>query len=162
MAKDDMTNVMRVLGTAKIEYTSHSYDPNETDGEKVALLVGKKVDETFKTLVTEGISGKNFVFVIPVHLELDLKAAAKAVGEKSISMLPQKKLYPLTGYVHGGCSPVGMKRSFLTVFDESALSLSEMTLSAGKLGRQITVSPEKLIALLGAKTALITRKKSHG
>ena len=161
MAKDDMTNVMRVLQTAKIEYTAHSYDPDETDGEQVAKLVGKSVKETFKTLVTEGVSGKNYVFVIPVHLELDLKSAAKSVGEKSVSMLPQKKLYPLTGYVHGGCSPVGMKRSFITVFDESALTLPEITLSAGKLGRQITVSPVKLIDLVRAKTALITREKSR-
>ncbi len=161
MAKEDITNVMRVLHSAKIEYTAHTYDPSETDGEKVALLVGKRPEETYKTLVTEGVSGKNYVFVIPVHLELDLKACAKAVGEKSISMLPQKKLFPLTGYVHGGCSPVGMKKSLMTVFDESVLSISEMTLSAGKLGHQISVSPEKLTALIGAKTAKITREKSH-
>ncbi len=161
MSKEDMTNVMRVLRSAGIEYSCHSYDPDVTDGEKVALLVGKKTEETFKTLVTEAQGGKNYVFVIPVHLELDLKACARAVGEKSISMLPQKKLYPLTGYVHGGCSPIGMKRSFQTVFDESCLLLQEMTLSAGKLGRQITASPEKLISLLGAKTAPLTREKSH-
>lgn len=160
MAKDDRTNVMRLLAAAKIEYEDHQYDPETTDGEAVASLVGKRVEETFKTLVTQAASGKNYVFVIPVHLELDLKAAARSVQEKSIEMLPQKKLMPLTGYVHGGCSPVGLKRSFPVVFDESCLVLNTMTLSAGKRGRQITVSPVDLINYLSASTAPLTRVKT--
>lgn len=151
---------MRLLAAAKIDYVDHQYDPETTDGEAVAALVGKRVEETFKTLVTQAASGKNYVFVIPVHLELDLKAAARAVQEKSIDMLPQKKLMPLTGYVHGGCSPVGLKRSFPVVFDESCLLLETMTLSAGKRGRQITVSPRDLIVYLSATTAPLTRCKT--
>lgn len=161
MAKDDKTNVMRLLSGAGISYSEHSYDPATTDGELVAVALGKSCEETFKTLVTESVSGKNYVFVIPVHLELDLKACARAVGEKSVAMLPQKKLFPLTGYVHGGCSPVGMKRNFQTVFDESCLSRAEITLSAGKLGRQVTLSPLELISFLGAATAPLTREKTH-
>ena len=161
MAKDDRTNVMRLLSAAGITYTDHQYDPETTDGERVAVLVGKRVEETFKTLVTQALSGKNYVFVIPVHLELDLKAAARAVSEKSIEMLPQKNLMPMTGYVHGGCSPVGLKRSFPVIFDESCLQLKEMTLSAGKRGRQVTVSPQDLISYLEAKTAPLTRVKTE-
>ena len=156
MAKDDRTNVMRLLASAGIAFTDHIYDPEETDGEEVAKLVGKSALETFKTLVTQAASGKNYVFVIPVHLELDLKAAARAVGEKSIEMIPQKKLMPLTGYVHGGCSPVGLKRSFPVVFDESCLALSEMTLSAGKRGRQVSVRPKDLISYVGLISLLFT------
>lgn len=160
MAKDDRTNVMRLLEAAKIAYTDHQYDPDTTDGEQVAKLVGKRVEETFKTLVTQAASKKNYVFVIPVHLELDLKAAARAVNEKSIEMIPQKQLMPLTGYVHGGCSPVGLKRNFPVVFDESCLNLPAMTLSAGKRGRQITVAPSDLISYLGADLAPLTRSKT--
>ena len=160
MAKDDRTNVMRVLASAGIAYSDHVYDPDQTDGEEVAKLVGKSCEETFKTLVTQANSGKNYVFVIPVHLELDLKAAARSVNEKNIEMIPQKNLLPLTGYVHGGCSPVGLKRSFPVVFDESCLALSEMTLSAGKRGRQVSVSPTDLIAYLKATTAPLTRAKT--
>lgn len=151
---------MRLLESSGIAYTDHQYDPETTDGEKVASLVGKSVEETFKTLVTQAASKKNYVFVIPVHLELDLKAAARAVNEKSIEMIPQKQLMSLTGYVHGGCSPVGLKRSFPVVFDESCLSLETMTLSAGKRGRQITVSPLDLISYLRATTAPLTRCKT--
>lgn len=161
MAKDDKTNVMRLLSAAKIEYVERSYDPEITDGEMVAKAVGTPPEATFKTLVTEAESGKNYVFVIPVHLELDLKACGRAVGEKSIVMLPQKKLFPLTGYVHGGCSPVGMKKTLRTVFDESCLALETMTLSAGKRGRQISVAPESLISYVKGETALLTRNKTH-
>jgi len=160
MAKDDRTNVMRLLSAAGINYIDHQYDPDQTDGEQVAKLVGKSCDETYKTLVTKAGSGKNYVFVIPVHLELDLKAAARAVNEKNIEMIPQKLLMPLTGYVHGGCSPVGLKRSFPVVFDESCMLLDAMTLSAGKRGRQITVSPSDLISYLHATTAPLTREKT--
>lgn len=159
--KEDKTNVMRLLAAAGIAFTDHRYDPEVTDGEKVAELVGRSCIETFKTLVTVADDGKNYVFVIPVHLELDLKAAARSVGVKSVAMIPQKQLMPLTGYVHGGCSPVGMKKSLPVVFDESCLVLSTMTLSAGKRGCQVTVTPADLISYCKANTAPLTRLKSH-
>ena len=159
--KEDKTNVMRLLAAAGIAFTEHRYDPEVTDGEKVAALVGKACTETFKTLVTASDDGKNYVFVIPVHLELDLKAAARSVGVKSIAMIPQKQLMPLTGYVHGGCSPVGMKKRLPVVFDESCLTLSVMTLSAGKRGCQVTVAPCDLISYCKAKTAPLAREKSN-
>ena len=110
MAKDDKTNVMRVLDGKKIAYTSHMYEPDATmSGAQIAALLGEEADKVFKTLVTRGKTGAYYVFVIPVEKELDLKKAAKAVSEKSIAMIPQKELLPLTGYVHGGCSPIGMK-----------------------------------------------------
>ena len=160
MAKDDKTNVTRLLSGAKISFEIHTYDPSITDGERVAAAVGTEPNATFKTLVTVADSGKNYVFVIPVHLELDLKACGRAVGEKSIAMLPQKLLFPLTGYVHGGCSPVGMKKRLVTVIDSSCLDLPKMTLSAGKVGMQVTLSPQDLIQYLQCKTAPITRERA--
>ncbi len=159
MAKDDKTNVMRLLSGAGIHFTEHSYDPSVTDGEKVAQLVGTDPNTTFKTLVTKGDSGKYFVFVIPVCKELDLKSAAKAAGEKNVAMIPQKDLFPLTGYVHGGCSPVGMKKRLPVFFDESVKELGEITLSAGKVGRQVSVCPQDLIAYCSAKIANLIREK---
>ena len=160
MAKDDKTNVMRLLSGAKISFTDHSYDPEVTDGEKVAALVDEDPNYTYKTLVTVADSGKHYVFVIPVNRELDLKAAARAVKEKSIEMIPQKALFALTGYVHGGCSPVGMKKRLNTVFDSSVLTTTRMTLSAGKKGRQVSLSPQDLLQYLGAGTFDLTREKS--
>ncbi len=161
MAKDDKTNVIRLLSTAKIPFSEHSYDPTVTDGEAVAALIGTAPESTFKTLVTVSDNGKYFVFVIPVNLELDLKAAARAVGVKSISMLPQKQLFPLTGYVHGGCSPIGMKKSLPVTVDESALAFDAITFSAGRVGRQVTLSPNDLISYCRAKTAPLSRAKSN-
>lgn len=161
MAKDDKTNVMRLLSAAKIDFKEHAYDPDTTDGETVAMLIGTNPDQTFKTLVTVSDNGKNFVFVIPVNRELDLKAAARSVGVKSVSMLPQKLLFPLTGYVHGGCSPVGMKKTLVTVFDSTALDFDLITLSAGKKGRQVSVSPNDLIVYVKAKTFSLTRSKAQ-
>ena len=114
MAKDkDKTNVMRVLDSKKIEYKSHTYEADATlTGEQIAGILGEDVSHVFKTLVTVGKTGEHYVFVIPVSEELDLKKAAKAAGEKSIDMIKQKELLPLTGYVHGGCSPVSMKKQF--------------------------------------------------
>lgn len=111
--KEEKTNVMRTLDQKKIPYTAHSYDPDgPIDGVSVAQILGQPAEQVFKTLVTKAASGAYYVFDIPVAENLDLKKAAKAVGEKSVAMLPQKELLPLTGYVHGGCSPVGMKSSF--------------------------------------------------
>ena len=141
MAKDDKTNVMRVLDGKKISYKSHMYEPDaKLSGEEIAGILGEDADKVFKTLVTQGKTGQYYVFVIPVKEELDLKKAAKAVSEKSVSMIPQKELLPLTGYVHGGCSPIGMKKSFPTVIHESASTYEEIFFSAGKVGHQVEVS----------------------
>ena len=154
--KEEKTNVMRVLEQKKIPYSAHTYPHEEgvaVDGVTVAALLGQDGAAVFKTLVAKGASGGYYVFDIPVAETLDLKKAAKAVGEKSIAMLPSKELLPLTGYVHGGCSPVGMKKLFPTVFHETCLALDTMMVSAGKIGYQVEVSPEDLIALVNAKTA---------
>ena len=152
--KEEKTNVMRTLEQKKIPYTAFSYDPDgPIDGVSVAAEVGLDAAGVFKTLVTKGASGAYYVFDIPVAENLDLKKAAKAVGEKSVAMLPQKELLPLTGYVHGGCSPVGMKKQFPTVFHETANGLERITVSAGKIGHQVQVKPDDLLGLLRAKTA---------
>ena len=152
--KEEKTNVMRTLEQKKIPYTAFSYDPNgPLDGVSVAASLGQDPAAVFKTLVTKGAGRAYYVFDIPVAENLDLKKAARAVGEKSIVMLPQKELLPLTGYVHGGCSPVGMKKPFPTVFHETVNGLETVTVSAGKIGHQVQVRPEDLLALLGAKTA---------
>lgn len=156
--KEEKTNVMRTLEQKKIPYTAYTY-PTEggaMDGVSVAAYLGVDPEEVFKTLVARGASGQYYVFDIPVAESLDLKKAAKAVGEKSIAMLPQKELLPLTGYVHGGCSPVGMKKPFPTVFHETAEILDRIMVSAGKIGFQIQCRPEDLLALVGATTADVT------
>ena len=155
--KEEKTNVMRTLEQKKIPYTPHTYDPNgPIDGVSVAQALGQDPACVFKTLVTRGASGGYYVFDIPVAENLDLKKAAKAVGEKSVAMLPQKELLPLTGYVHGGCSPVGMKKQFPTVFHETVELFDTICVSAGKIGAQVEVAPADLIALLGAQTADVT------
>ena len=156
--KEEKTNVMRTLEQKKIPYTAYTY-PTEggaMDGVSVANYLGVDPEEVFKTLVAKGASGQYYVFDIPVAESLDLKKAAKAVGEKSIAMLPQKELLPMTGYVHGGCSPVGMKKPFPTVFHETAEILDRIMVSAGKIGFQIQCRPEDLLALVGATTADVT------
>ena len=154
--KDEKTNVMRTLEQKKIPYTAHTYPHEEgvaVDGVTVASILGQDPGAVFKTLVAKGASGGYYVFDIPVAETLDLKKAAKAVGEKSIAMLPSKELLPLTGYVHGGCSPVGMKKLFPTVFHESCLALETMMVSAGKIGYQVEAKPGDLMDLVRAKTA---------
>lgn len=152
--KDEKTNVMRVLEQKKIAYTAHTYPENgPIDGVSVAGYLNQDVEQVFKTLVTKAASGNYYVFDIPVAENLDLKKAAKAVGEKSIAMIPQKELLPLTGYVHGGCSPVGMRKQFPTVFHETVVLFDTICVSAGKIGAQVEVSPQALIELLGAETA---------
>ena len=143
--KTEQTNVMRVLDSLKIPYESHSYVPDATmTGEEIAELLGEDPTRVFKTLVTQGRSKAYYVFVIPVGDELDLKKAAAACGEKSIAMIKQKELLPLTGYVHGGCSPIGMKKAFPTYIHEMALLYDRMFVSAGKVGYQIELKPEDL------------------
>lgn len=145
----EKTNVMRILEQKKVPYKSYSYaDTDAVNGEEVAAVLGQNPDQVFKTLVTVGKSRTNYVFVIPVNCELDLKKAAKAVGEKSIQMIKQKELLPLTGYIHGGCSPVGMKKLLKTTIHESAKQFSEIIFSAGKIGYQVQVSPEELKKVL--------------
>ena len=157
MHKEEKTNVMRVLDQKKIPYTAHTYDPESgIDGVSVARSLGQDPASVFKTLVARGASGGYYVFDIPVAATLDLKKAAHAVGEKSVAMLPQKELLPLTGYVHGGCSPVGMKKQFPTVFHETVELFDTICVSAGKIGAQVEVAPADLIALLGAQTADVT------
>ena len=152
--KEEKTNVMRTLEQKKIPYTAHSYDPDgPIDGVSVDQTLGQPAERVFKTLVTKAASGAYYVFDIPVAENLDLKKAAKAVGEKSIAMLPQKELLGLTGYVHGGCSPVGMKKQFPTVFHKTALGYDTVCVNAGKIGAQVECDPKALIDLLRAKTA---------
>lgn len=155
--KDDKTNVMRLLDQHGVPYTPHFYDPDgPIDGLSVAKAVGADPEAVFKTLVTRGASGGYYVFDIPVGDSLDLKKAARAVGEKSIAMLPQKELLPLTGYVHGGCSPVGMKKPFPTVFHETVILFDTIYVSAGKIGAQVEADPNALMALIGAGAADVT------
>lgn len=157
----DKTNVMRILDSKKIKYVPHEYSSDATDGETIAALLGVDPDSTFKTLVTQSGSGEHLVFVVPVKMGLDLKKAAKAAGVKSVAMIKQKELLPLTGYIHGGCSPIGMKKAFPTVIDETCLMFDEITFSAGRVGRQVTLDPRDLIALIGCKTADITENKDR-
>ena len=155
--KDEKTNVMRLLDAAGIAYKPHFYDPNGSiDGVSVAAALGQDVEQVFKTLVTRGASGAYYVFDIPVAGNLDLKKAARAVGEKSIAMIAQKELLPLTGYIHGGCSPVGMKKPFPTVFHETVILYDTICVSAGRIGVQVELDPEELRNFIGAKTADIT------
>ena len=145
MKNNDKTNVMRVLESKKIAYESHSYEPDATmTGQEIAAILGEDAGKVFKTLVTQGKTGGYYVFVIPVEAELDLKKAAKAAGEKSIAMIKQKDLLPLTGYVHGGCSPVGMKKQFPTFVHETAQGMDKMFVSAGKVGFQVELAPQDL------------------
>ncbi len=154
MKKEEKTNVMRVLDGKKIPYESHTYKPDATmTGEEIAAILGEDSEKVFKTLVTQGKSGAYYVFVVPVKEELDLKKAAKASGEKAVSMIKQKELLPLTGYVHGGCSPIGMKKQFPTFIHETAAGFDKVFVSAGKVGYQIELSPEDLIAVAGCKIA---------
>lgn len=154
MKKEEKTNVMRVLDGKKISYKSHSYEPDATmSGEEIAGILGEDPSKVFKTLVTQGKSGAYYVFVVPVRAELDLKKAAKASGEKSVSMIRQKELFPLTGYVHGGCSAIGMKKQFPTFIHETATEFDKVYVSAGKVGFQIELAPQDLISVVRCTVA---------
>ena len=146
----EKTNVMRLLDQKKLHYVPYDYsDVGTTVGTEVAKLLGQPEERVFKTLVTVGgKTKKNYVFVIPVGGELDLKKAAVAVGEKSIEMIKQKELLPLTGYVHGGCSPIGMKKQFQTVLHQSAQEYETIFFSAGKIGYQVELAPSDLTKLI--------------
>ena len=149
------TNAMRMLDRAKIPYTLHTYTPDDgIDGLSVARKLGQPEERVYKTLVTKGKS-THFVFVIPVAAELDLKAAAKAVGEKAVEMIAVKDINKVTGYVRGGCSPVGMKKQYRTVFDESVLTQQKVYVSGGRIGTQVCCAPADLIRAARAATAKI-------
>lgn len=150
MAKNtDKTNVMRILDQKKINYVSHSYlDTGAVSGIEVAEALGEDPGMVFKTLVTVGKSKVNYVFVVPVNKELNLKKAAQSVGEKSIEMIKSKELLPLTGYIHGGCSPIGMKKQFVTTIDKSAAKQERIIFSGGKIGYQVEVALEDLAKVI--------------
>ena len=154
MKKDIKTNAMRILEKNKIEYKEHLYECKEfMDGVSIAEKLGQAIEKTFKTLVTVGKSKKYFVFVLPVAEELSLKKAAASVGEKSVEMIYVKDITAITGYVRGGCSPIGMKKQFQTVIHESAKDFENIMFSGGRLGAQIEMSPVRLAELIDAKFA---------
>lgn len=149
---DEKTNAIRHLEQKKLEFTTHNYvNTGAISGVEVAQALNENPDIVFKTLVTVGKSNQNYVFLVPVAKELDLKKAANAVGEKNISMLKSKDLLPLTGYIHGGCSPIGMKKPFKTVIDSSAQNYKTIIFSGGKIGYQIEISLEELKKALNFK-----------
>lgn len=158
MAKDkNKTNVMRILDQAKIPYKAHFYEHGEgaVDGVSVASQLNQPLGRVFKTLVTKGAGGNYYVFVVPVAKELNLKAAAKAVGEKAVEMIRVADINQVTGYIRGGCSPIGMKKAYTTVVDESCLRLPAMIFSGGKIGAQVEAEPQAVLSFLHAGTAAI-------
>ena len=158
MAMEAKTNAMRMLDRGKVPYPVHTYDHSDgrIDGVSVAAKVGIHPERVYKTLVTRGSGGGYFVFVIPVALELDLKKAARAVGEKSVAMIRVEEINKVTGYIRGGCSPVGMKKRYPTVFDSRAAGLETIVVSGGRIGTQVELDPGALMAAVGAKTADLT------
>ena len=155
----EKTNVMRVLDQKKVDYVPHSIGDNtKLSGIEVAQALNKEPDSVFKTLVTVGKTGTKYVFVVPINGELNLKKAAKAVGEKSIEMLKSKELLPLTGYVHGGCSPIGMKKFFTTTVDISACDKESICFSAGKIGYQVELNPNDLSKVINFRFADVADK----
>ena len=159
----EKTNVMRVLDQKKVQYLQYCYikegEEPVTNGVEVANLLGEDVDRVFKTLVTVGKKGQHYVFMVPVAEELDLKKAAEAVSEKSIEMIPQKELLPLTGYVHGGCSPIGMKKFFPTTVHAAAKEFETIIFSAGKIGYQVELAPSDLEKVIKLQYADIIKNK---
>lgn len=154
---EEKTNVMRILDKKKVKYNKYSYvDTDAVSGVEVAQVLNQDPNQVFKTLVTIGKSKKYYVFVIPVERELDLKKAAKCVGEKSIEMIKSKELLPITGYIHGGCSPIGMKKNFVTTIDESAKNFETIIFSAGKIGYQVEMSLESLGKVIRFELASLT------
>lgn len=154
MGKEVKTNAMRILDKNKIAYTLNTYECKEfIDGVTIARELGQSCDVSFKTLVAVGKTGNYYVFALPVDRELDLKKAAKAVGEKNIELLHVKDINKVTGYIRGGCTPIGMKKQYPTVIHDSAAGLSEMIISGGRLGAQIFLKPQDLLKVTGGKFA---------
>ena len=158
--KEAKTNAMRMLESAGISYTEHTYDAEDgkIDGVSVAAKTGEDPGRVFKTLVTQDEKKNHFGFIIPVEAMLDLKACARCAGVKSVQMIPQKELLPLTGYVHGGCSPFGMKKPFPTFLDETAVLYDTILVSGGRIGTQVEVAPDDLLQLTGGSFGALTRE----
>ena len=158
MAKEAKTNAMRILERLKIAYTPHEYDHGDgaIDGVSVAAKLGQDPARVFKTLVTQGASRNYFVFVIPVAAELDLKKAAKSVGEKSVAMIHVADINKVTGYIRGGCSPVGMKKQFVTRVDDTAADKPTLMVSGGRIGTQVELAPADLLRAANAEYAQLT------
>ena len=153
------TNAVRMVETHKLPYTLHTYPCKEAvDGVTVAGMLGVPVERVYKTLVTQGKSGAHFVFVVPVAAELDLKKAARSVDEKAVSMIPVKDINKVTGYIRGGCSPVGMKKLLITRIDESAKGQEAIFVSAGRIGQQMELYPDSIVKMTGAQYADIVMK----
>lgn len=156
------TNAMRILDKNKVNYKVNTYNCEEfIDGVHIADMLGQKYDISFKTLVAVGKSGEHYVFAIPVHKELDMKKAAKSVNEKSVELLHVKDINSVTGYIRGGCTPLGMKKNFVTVVDASAEKYPEIIISGGKLGVQIILDPKDLIKVVGGKFQSVTFEKEQ-
>lgn len=149
----EKTNVMRILTQKKVNFTPHEYNPELTDGENIAKVLQEDPLQVFKTLVTIANTGEHLVFMIPVCTNLDLKKAAAAAQVKNVLMIKQKELLPLTGYIHGGCSPLGMKKTFRTFVEESAALFDTIFFSAGKVGFQVEMNADKLLPLVPAQYA---------
>ena len=158
MNRQDKTNVMRLLDAAGTPYIPHEYDTSDgmIDAKSMALKLGKPYEQVFKTLVTRSNTGEFFVFVIPGNAELDLKKAAKVSSMKKIEMIPSKTLLPVTGYIHGGCSPLGMKKRFRTFLDETAMLFDTVCVSGGRIGFCVEIAPSDLASLVPAEYADLT------
>ena len=150
--KDIKTNAMRILDKNRIPYQVNTYECEEfIDGIHIADMLGQSYDQSFKTLVTVGKSGEHYVFAIPIDRELDLKKAARAVGEKSVEMIHVKDINQITGYIRGGCTPIGMKKKYVTVLHSSIRTLNEVIISGGRIGSQIQMKPDDLIRVTNAR-----------
>ena len=156
--KIDKTNALRLLDRARLSYTPHPYDPESGSASETASLLGVSPLRLFKTLVTVASDRAHYVFLVPAEAELDLKKAAACAKVKSLAMLPQKELLPLTGYIHGGCSPLGMKKQFPTFIDESAAAYPTVYCSAGRRGLMMELAPDDLLAAARASYADLTTK----
>ncbi|UNL83751.1 Cys-tRNA(Pro) deacylase [Priestia koreensis] len=156
--KTEKTNVMRVLDQKNVAYNHYSFDSKSTSGAEVARSLGEDPHRVFKTLVTIGKSNEHYVFMVPIDQELDFKKGAQAAKEKAIEMIPQKALLPLTGYIHGGCSPIGMKKPFKTFIHESAETFSSIFFSAGKVGHQVELSLSDLQQVISVTTADLVKE----
>jgi ybaK/ebsC protein len=155
--KDDKTNVLRILDSKKMAYEDFTYDRDKLSASEVAESLGQAASSVFKTLVTVGKSKEYYVFMIPGETELDLKKAAKAAKEKSLEMIHQKELLPLTGYIHGGCSPIGMKKQFKTFIDSSATTFDKICFSAGKVGHQVQLPLTSLAKVIRIELVEVTK-----
>lgn len=159
MGKEVKTNAMRILERSKIPYKLNRYECKEfIDGVHIADMLGQRYDMSFKTIVTIGKSGGYYVFALPVDKELDLKKAVKAASEKNVELLPVKDINKVTGYIRGGCTPIGMKKQYPVIIHESALVFDEIIISGGRIGEQIFISPKDLLSVTNGKTADVIKE----